>query len=153
MCCLSFIARQHSPAMQSAILMQQFYPSLTLCHLLVLVAFSALTLLVGWREGHPTCKKWGMVKVGTCYLDGVAPSRMVGVFASVNLPLYHEVQKFSSGTSSPGWSWKKAIKRFCWWYCIKMTKPIIRQSRMHNSLGTSFLMLNVLGKLQLDHPI
>ena len=24
-----------------------------------LVAFSALTLLVGWQEGHPACKKWG----------------------------------------------------------------------------------------------
>jgi len=31
----------------------------------VLVAFSALTLLVGWQEGHPACKKWGMVEVGT----------------------------------------------------------------------------------------
>jgi len=30
-----------------------------------LVAFSALTLLVGWQEGHPACKKWGMVEVGT----------------------------------------------------------------------------------------
>jgi len=28
-------------------------------------AFSALTLLVGWQEGHPVCKKWGMVEVGT----------------------------------------------------------------------------------------
>jgi len=29
-----------------------------------MVAFSALTLLVGWQEGHPACKKWrgaGMV--------------------------------------------------------------------------------------------
>jgi len=33
--------------------------------------------------------------------DGVAPSRMVGVSASVNLPLHHKVQKFSSGTGSP----------------------------------------------------
>jgi len=29
------------------------------------VAFSALTLLVGRQEGHPACKKWGMVEVGT----------------------------------------------------------------------------------------
>jgi len=30
------------------------------------VAFSALTLLVGWQEGHPACKKYGgMVEVGT----------------------------------------------------------------------------------------
>jgi len=29
-------------------------------------AFSALTLLVGWQEGHLACKKtWGMMEVGT----------------------------------------------------------------------------------------
>jgi len=27
--------------------------------------YGALTLLVGRQEGHPTCKKWGMVKVAT----------------------------------------------------------------------------------------
>ena len=42
--------------------------------------------------------------------DGVAPNRMVSVSASVNLPLHHKIQKFSSGTSSPGWSWKKGRK-------------------------------------------
>ena len=36
--------------------------------------------------------------------DEVAPSRMVGVSASVNLPLH---QKFSFGTGSPRWSRKK----------------------------------------------
>ena len=42
---------------------------------------------------------------------GVAPSRTVDVSASVNLPLHHKVQKFSSGTSSPpGWSWEKGCK-------------------------------------------
>ena len=30
--------------------------------------------------------------------------------ASVNLPLHHKVQKFSSGTGSPGWSQKKGHK-------------------------------------------
>ena len=30
--------------------------------------------------------------------------------ASVNLPLLHKVQKFSSGASSPGWSRKKGRK-------------------------------------------
>jgi len=35
---------------------------------------------------------------------------MVGVSASVNLPLHHKVQKFSSGTVSPGWSRKKGRK-------------------------------------------
>jgi len=35
---------------------------------------------------------------------------MVNVSASVNLPLHYEVQKFSSGTGSPGWSQKKGRK-------------------------------------------
>jgi len=39
--------------------------------------------------------------------DGVAPSRMDDVSASVNLPVHHKVQKFSSGT---GWSRKKGRK-------------------------------------------
>jgi len=42
--------------------------------------------------------------------DGVVSSRMVGVSASVNLPLHHKVHKFSSGTGSPGWSWKRGRK-------------------------------------------
>jgi len=42
--------------------------------------------------------------------DGVAPSRMVSVSASVNLPLHHKVQKFSSGTGSPWWFRKKGSK-------------------------------------------
>jgi len=68
-------------------------------------------LLVGRQEGHPACKKnggwwrWALVSP-----DGVVPSRMVSVFASVNLPLHHKVQKFSSGTGSPGWSRKKGSK-------------------------------------------
>jgi len=32
------------------------------------------------------------------------------VSASVNLPLHNKVQKFSSGTGSPGWSRKKGHK-------------------------------------------
>jgi len=32
-----------------------------------------------------------------------------------NLPLHHNVQKFSSGTGSPGWSWKKGRKMVVVW--------------------------------------
>jgi len=45
---------------------------------LSLVAFSALTLLVGWQEGHPACKKtewWGAGMV-IC-LEGGADLHMV----------------------------------------------------------------------------
>jgi len=67
--------------------------------------------LVGRQEGHPACKnggwwRWAMVSPG-----GVAPSRMVCVSASVNLPLafHHKVQKFSV-TGSAGWSRRKGRK-------------------------------------------
>jgi len=73
--------------------------------------FSALTLLVGQQEGHPALKKWwGWWRWARVSPDGVAPSRMVSVSASVSLPLHHKVQKFSSGTGSPGWSGKKGHK-------------------------------------------
>jgi len=43
---------------------------------------------------------------------------MVDVSASVNLPLHHKVQKFSSGTGPRGWSRKKDRKTgvvvVCW---------------------------------------
>jgi len=35
---------------------------------------------------------------------------MVGVSASVNLPLHHKFQKFPSGIGSPGWSRKNGRK-------------------------------------------
>ena len=53
---------------------------------------------------------WGWWKWALISLDGVAPSRMVGVSASVDLSLHHKVQKFSSDTGSPGWSQKKGRK-------------------------------------------
>ena len=61
-------------------------------------------MVEGWR--------WALVS-----LDGVAPSQMVGVSASVNLPLHHKVQKFSSGTGLPEWSRKKGRKMVVVWYC------------------------------------
>ena len=70
-------------------------------------------LLVGRQEGHPACKKYGQDGGGGHWLVQMESSRMVGVSASVNLPLHHKVQKYSSGTGSPGWSWNRAVKRLC----------------------------------------
>jgi len=76
-----------------------------------LVAFSALTLLVGWHEGHPVRKKWGdggdgywLVHMEWCQAGW-----------SVCLPLLIfpctiKSRSFSSGTSSPRWSRKKGRK-------------------------------------------
>jgi len=90
----------------------------------VLVAFSALTLLVGRQEGHPACKKWGWWRWALVSLDGVVPSWMVAVPASVNLPLHHKVKKFSSGTGSPGGPRKKGCKTVV---VVVLTKPYITQ--------------------------
>ena len=43
---------------------------------------------------------------------------MVGVSASINLLLHHKVQKFCSGTGSPGWSREKAVKQLCVCVCM-----------------------------------
>ena len=60
------------------------------------------------RAGHNIFVLWFLL------LDGVALRRTVGVSAAVNLPLDHKVQKFSSGTGSPGWSRKKGCKTVVW---------------------------------------
>jgi len=78
---------------------------------MLIVAFSALTLLFGGRKGIRPVKKYGgWLRWALVSPDGVAPSRVVDVSASVNLPLHYKVQKFSSGTGSPRWSRKKGRK-------------------------------------------
>ena len=66
--------------------------------------------------------RWALVSP-----DGVAPSQMVSVSTSVNLPLHHKVQKFSSGTGSYGWSQEKGRKTVvcvCVCVCIYIYRPI-----------------------------
>jgi len=59
---------------------------------------------LGGRKGIWPVKKWeGWWRWALVSPDGVAPSRMVSVSASLNVPLHHKVQKFSSGIGSPGW--------------------------------------------------
>jgi len=74
---------------------------------------------VGGRKGIWPVKKWrdGGGHKALVSPDGVAPNRMVGVSASVNLPLHHKVQKFSAGTGSPGWSRKNGCKTIVCIHC------------------------------------
>jgi len=52
---------------------------------------------------------------------------MIGVSASVNLPLHHEVQKFSLALAHPGGPGKRAIKRlFWWWWYSQIIKMVVR---------------------------
>jgi len=66
--------------------------------------------------------------------DGVAPSRMIGVSASVNLRLHYKVQKFSSGTGSPGWSRKRAVKRL---WCGGGGSLLISESHIFATTSTN----------------
>jgi len=54
--------------------------------------------------------------------------RMVGVSASVNLPLHHKVQTFSSGTGLPGWSRKKGRHKTVVVVVVEFYKCIISAS-------------------------
>jgi len=92
--------------------------------------------LVGWQEGHPACKKiGGWWRWALLSLDGVALSWMVSVSASVNLPLHHKAQRFSSGTDSPGWSWKNGHKIIKWlWYGGGMYEHLVGHNQFQNIL-------------------
>jgi len=102
------------------------------------IAFSALTLLIGWQEGHPACKKMGgRWRWALFSPDGVTPSRMVGVSACY-LPLHHKLQKFSSGTGSPGGPGKRAVKRLWWWLCtLKDGMEMVQVTPLRKTLATS----------------
>jgi len=103
--------------------------SLLLSNPNALVAFSALTLLVGQQKGHPACKKWGgWLRWALLSPHGVVPNQMVSVFAFVNLPLHHKVQKFSSGTGSLGWSRKKGRKTVVLCFSLLKTRQFFSKN-------------------------
>jgi len=101
---------------------------------------------LGGRKGIRPVKSGGWWRWALLSPDGVVPSRMVGMSASVNLPLHHKVQKFSSGTGSPGWSWKKGHKAVLavvvlLWYASVHTRthPALfdqpSNTRLHDTTG------------------
>ena len=61
--------------------------------------------------------------VGTGSPFGVVPSRIGRCVCLCYLPLHHKVQKFFSGTGSPGWSRKKGRKTVVvvWWFIAVLT--------------------------------
>ena len=74
--------------------------------------------------------RWALVS-----LDGVAPSPVVGVFASVNLPLYHKVQSLLLGPAHPGGPGKRAVK---WLWVVVVD---IATDSISNSIMTADLLL------------
>ena len=66
--------------------------------------------------------------------------------ASVNLPLHHKVQKFSSGTGSPGWSRKNGRRTVV---CMCVLSTVSSKIYVHNVIG---FLVDVMycGKIQFD---
>jgi len=94
-----------------------FYVTVVLC----LSAFSALTLLVGWQEGHPACKKlsggvlewlsdWS--KVQTCTAQLMPLPLTVSCFSKIQIGFSFLVRAYPGG---PG---QRAVKRVCVCVCV-----------------------------------
>jgi len=74
---------------------------------------------------------------------------MVSMSASLNLPLHHKVQKFSSGTGSPGWSRKKCHKMavvWWWWFHTKQS-----EEGNHRAEHNTFIMQQCHVALTMPH--
>jgi len=72
---------------------------------------------LGGRKGIWPVKYGGDGGGGQLSPDGVASSRMVVGFACDNIPGHYKVQRFSSGTGSPGRCQKKGLKTVVVW-CV-----------------------------------
>jgi len=83
----------------------------------VYIAFSALTLLVGWQEGHPACKKlewWGAGMVICLERDAhLMPLPLtVSCFSKIQIGFTFLVP------AHPGSPGKRAVKRVCVCVCV-----------------------------------
>jgi len=92
-----------------------FFPS-NLVFLVHFITFLFFMVLLWYIVGDGGGGHW-LVRMEWC------PAGWL-VSASNNLPLHHEVQKFSSGTGSPGWSRKRAVK-WLWWCCGRLSWPAV----------------------------
>jgi len=65
----------------------------------------------------------------------------------VNLPLHHKVQKFSSGTGSPGWSQKKGRKTVV---CVSHLHKLLQGSEQQIPQGAMYQLTTTAGTLNTD---
>ena len=111
--CKSFAPRSRQitmPAPHHSILLRARCSYCLQCY--CLIAFSASTLLVGRQEGHPACKKYGVMRCWCGYLSGARCKWFsYGSADATATPLSLASAKSRmvcpSGTSLPRLSWKK----------------------------------------------
>ena len=90
---------------------------------------------LGGRKGIRPVKKWrGRWRWALVSPDAVAPSRMVCVSASVNLPLHHTVRKFSSGTGSSQVVLEKKGRKTVVLFSEKTVHDVSRKRRLTSAV-------------------
>jgi len=93
---------------------------------------SGLMLLVGQQEGHPACEKYGgWWRWALISPDGVAPSRMVGLSASVIFPCSIKSRNSLLAMAHLGGPGKRAVYRL--WCGGQWFEILVHQncSRIH----------------------
>jgi len=95
------------------------------------IAFSALTMLVGWQEGHPACKNWlmrcwcGYLSEVRCKWFACGPADATATPSSL-APVKSRLV-YLSGAGLPRLSGKKTLNRrsvvhcssYFWWFCTR----------------------------------
>ena len=102
----------------------------------MLIAFSALTLLVGWQEGHPACKKTERCGAGVV----ICLERDADLHMAQLMPLPLTVSCFSKiqidfaflVLAHPGSPGQRAAK----WVCVCVFKVLFLCMRDFAPLGT-----------------
>jgi len=81
-----------------------------------LVAFSALTLLVGQQEGHPACKKWDGGGGHWLVRMEWRPARWSVCLPLLIFPCTIKSRSSLLALARPGGPRKRAIKWLWWWW-------------------------------------
>jgi len=122
-------ASYNSTALMECLWKLHFYA----CMQVTVIAFSALTLLVGWQEGHLACKNW-VVGCWRGYLCGARCTLAYGP-ADATVSCFSKIQIVFTFLvpSHPGSPGKRAIKRVC--VCAGHNYVMVTCFRLYSEIG------------------
>jgi len=110
------------------------------CSCLFHFAFSALTLLVGWQDGHQACKNWVVGCWRGCLLERDADLYMAQLMPRpLTVSCFSKIQVgftflVPAHLGSPG---KRAIKRVCVCVCVPVSSNSVVKSLRHSIRRTN----------------
>ena len=95
-----------------------------------LSAFTALTLLVGRQEGHPACKKYGVMRcvdvllaIYSARLSELVKCNQLKVFSSERFYIFHDQQSKQSDVDNASVTSQSQLLQYvvCWLFCQKLS--------------------------------